>query len=78
LWSLFLLLEAASGLKVNLAKSNLIPMGNVDQEGKVSRHTRVWGCLFAGEVSWSSFGGSYKSTHIWDSVIEKIEHRLVN
>jgi hypothetical protein len=36
LWSLFLLLEAASGLKVNLAKSNLIPMGNVDQEGRLA------------------------------------------
>jgi hypothetical protein len=33
--SLFLLFEAASGLKANLAKSNLIPVGNVDQVGRL-------------------------------------------
>jgi len=29
--SLFLLLEVASGLKFNFVKSNLIPVGDVDQ-----------------------------------------------
>jgi hypothetical protein len=34
LQSLFLLFEAVSGLKVKLAKSNLIPVGNVVQVGR--------------------------------------------
>jgi hypothetical protein len=34
--SLFLLFEAALGLKVNSAKSNLIHVGNVDQVGRLA------------------------------------------
>jgi len=34
--SLFFLFEATLGLKVNLAKSNLIPLGNVDQVGRLA------------------------------------------
>ena len=51
LQSLFLCFEAASGLKTNLAKSELFPVGNV---GNVAR---LWGCIFALEVPWSSSGG---------------------
>jgi hypothetical protein len=42
--SLFLLFEVASGLKVNLTKSNLIPVGNVDQ---VERLVDIIGCGIA-------------------------------
>jgi hypothetical protein len=76
--SLFLLVEAASGLKVNLAKSNLIPAGNVDQVGRLAG---ILGCGVASllvKYLGLPLGDSYKSTHIWDGVIEKIEHRLTS
>jgi len=75
---LFLLFEAASGLKVNLAKSNLIPVGNVDQ---VSRLADILGCGIASlpvKYLGLHLGASYKSTLIWNGVIEKIEHRLAS
>jgi len=74
----FLLFEAASGLEVNLAKSNLIPVGNVDQ---VSRLADILGCGIASlpaKYLGLPLGASYKSTLIWDGVIEKIEHRLAS
>jgi hypothetical protein len=56
LWCVFLCFEAVSGLK-NLAKSELVPVGDVvDVDGLVG----IMGCgvsPFAFEVSWSSFGG---------------------
>jgi len=76
IYSLFLLFEAASGLKVNLAKSNLIPVENVDQ---VERLADIIGCGIASlPAKYLGFPlrASYKSTHIWDGVIEKIEHQL--
>jgi hypothetical protein len=76
--SLFLLFEASSGLKVNLAKSNLILVGQFDQ---AERLADILGCGFATlPVKYLGFplGASYKSTHIWDGVVEKIEHRLVS
>jgi hypothetical protein len=76
--SLFLLFEAASGLKVNLAKSNLIPVGHVDQ---VERLTDILACGFVtlpAKYLGLPLGASYKSTHIWDGVVEKIEHRLAS
>jgi hypothetical protein len=65
-------------LKVNLVKSNLILVGNVDQVGRLA------GILGYGVASSPMkylglpLGAFYKSTHIWDEVIEKIEHRLAN
>ena len=50
LLTVFLLFEVASGLKVNLAKSVLIPVGSV------SWYFRMWGCYFANKVPWSSVG----------------------
>jgi hypothetical protein len=76
--SLFLLFEAVLGLKVNLVKSNLIPVGNVDQ---VERLADIIGCVIASlpaKYLGLPLGASYKSTHIWDGVIEKIEHRLAS
>jgi hypothetical protein len=78
LQSLFLLFEAASSLKVNLAKSNLIPVGHVDQ---VERLADILGCGFAHllmKYLGLPLGASYKSTHISDGVVEKIEQRLVS
>jgi len=73
--SLFLYLEASSSLNINLAKSELVPMANVEQ---VERLAGLLSC----EVSVSTLpvkylsltlGASYKAKHIWDGIIEKIE-----
>jgi hypothetical protein len=78
LGSISLLFEAVSGLKVNLTKSNLIPVGNIDQ---VERLADIIGCGIAclpAKYLGLPLGASYKSTYIWDGVIEKIEHRLAS
>jgi hypothetical protein len=59
-------------LKVNLAKSNLIHVENVNQVGRLAR---ILGCGVATllvKYLGLPLEASYKSTHIWDGVIEKI------
>jgi hypothetical protein len=76
--SLFLLFEAVSGLKVNLAKSSLIPVGNGVQVGRLAD---ILGCEVASlpvKYLGLPLGASYKSTRIWDLVIEKVENRLAS
>ena len=78
LCSVFLLFESASGLKVNLAKSVLIPVGNVDQVGMLAG---ILGCRVASlHVKYLGLplGASYKAKHIWDGVIEKLEYQLTS
>jgi hypothetical protein len=67
-----------SGLKTNLAKSELVLVGNVDNVNKLA------GILGYGVASLSlkylclPLGASPKVKHIWDGVIEKIERRLAS
>jgi hypothetical protein len=61
-----------------LAKSNLIPVGHVDQ---AERLADILGCGFATlpvKYLGLPLGASYKSTHIWDGVVEKIDRRLAS
>jgi predicted phosphoribosyltransferase len=72
------LFEAASGLKVNLAKSELIPVGNIDLVGRLAR---ILGCgvsTLLVKYLGLPLGASHKAKHIWDGVIEKIEHQLAS
>ena len=60
----------------NLAKSNLVPMGNVDNVGGL---VGILGCQvvslpFLGLL----LGASYKTKHIWDNILEKIKRRFVS
>jgi hypothetical protein len=76
--SLFLCFEAVSGLKTNLAKSELVPVGNVDN---VAGLAGILGCGVASlplKYLGLPLGASYKAKHIWDGVIEKIERRLAS
>jgi hypothetical protein len=50
----FLLFKVASNLKVNLAKSVFITVGNVEQVGML---VGILGCGVAGVVPWSSAVG---------------------
>jgi hypothetical protein len=70
------LFEAASGLKVNLAKSVLIPMGNVQQ---VDYLASILGCEVASlpfKYLRLPLGAPNNASHIWDGILEKMERRL--
>ena len=78
LWCLFLCFEVVSGLKINLAKSKLVPVGNVD-------HVEGLAGILGFGVSYLPLkylvlplGAFYKAKHIWEYVIEKIEHQLAS
>jgi hypothetical protein len=76
--TLFLLFEVVSGLKTNLAKSKLVPVGYVDNAAGLAE---ILGCGAASmplKYLGLPLGASYKARHIWDSVIEKNEHRLAS
>jgi hypothetical protein len=73
LWSCF-----GSDLKINMAKLELIPVGNNDH---VERLASILGCGVSSlHVKYLGLllGPSYKAKHIWDGVIKKIEHWLTN
>jgi hypothetical protein len=73
---IFLLFEAASGLKVNLAKSMLIPMGNVQQ---VDYLASILGCEVASlplEYLGLPLGAPNNASHIWDDILGKMKCRL--
>jgi hypothetical protein len=74
--SIFLLFEAASGLKVNLAKSVLIPVGNVQQ---VDYLASILGCEVASlplDYLGLPLGAPSNASHIWDGILEKMDRRL--
>jgi hypothetical protein len=76
--SLFLLFEVVSSLKTNLAKSELVPVRNVDN---MARLARILGCEVASlplKYLGLLLGALYKAKHIWDSVIKKILCWLAN
>jgi hypothetical protein len=73
---LFLCFEAVSGLKVNLAKSELVPVGNVDN---VEGLAVIMGCRVSSlplKYLGLPLGACYKAKSIWNGVVEKIERRL--
>ena len=70
--------EASTGLKVNLAKSEIVPVGEVE-------NLRVLAdilCCQIGSLPMSCLGmplgSSFKSTSIWNPIIEKMERRLAS
>jgi hypothetical protein len=70
--ALFLCFEAASGLKINLAKLELVLVGNVDN---VDELTGIMGCRVSSlplKYLGLPLRASYKAKFIRDRVIEKI------
>jgi hypothetical protein len=62
--------EAVSGLKINLFKSEIVPVGDV--EGLAI----VLGCQVASLLMKYLGRAPYKASTIWNDIIEKMEHRL--
>jgi hypothetical protein len=54
---LFFCFEVVSGLEINLAKSKLVPMGNVHNVDWLASILACRVAFFAFEISWSSVGG---------------------
>jgi hypothetical protein len=72
----FLCFKAASGLRINLGKSEVVPIGAVED---VDRLAHLLGCRVASlplTYLGLPLGASYKSVSIWNGVVEKMERRL--
>jgi hypothetical protein len=70
---MFLCFEVVSGLKINLSKLELVPVGNVNN---VVELASIMGCkvsYFPIKNVGLSLGASFKNKSIWDGIIEKIE-----
>jgi hypothetical protein len=76
LCGLFLCFEAVSGLKINLAISKLVPVGNVIN---VEVLASILGCrIFSLLMTYLGLllGASVKAKSIWDDIIKKIKRQL--
>jgi hypothetical protein len=76
--ALLLCFEAVSGLKINLAKSVLVPVGNVDN---VVELANTLGCgTFSLPLKYLGMPlrASFKAKSIWDDIVEKMEYRLAS
>jgi exonuclease III len=74
--SVFVWFQASSGLKINLGKSELVPVGSVPD---VEELAVVLGCK-VGTLPMSylglPLGSSFKDKTIWNGIVEKLETRL--
>jgi phosphate starvation-inducible membrane PsiE len=79
--ALFLSFKVVTNLKINLAKSKLVYVGNVN---KVDGWDGIMGCLvfffFFEFLKYLGFslGDYHKTKSIWDGIIEKIKHELTS
>jgi hypothetical protein len=73
---IFLCFEAASGLRINLGKSEIVPIGEIED---VEGLAQLLGCRVASlPMTYLGLllGASYKAVSIWNGVIEKMERQL--
>jgi len=75
---LLLCFEAVSGLKVNLAKSLLVPIGNVDNVAKFATILSCGTYSLPMKYLGMPLGVCDKATSIWDDIIVKMERCLAN
>jgi hypothetical protein len=72
----FIWFQAISGLKINLGKSELVPVGDVTN---VNELVGILGCrVSALPLTYLGLplGVSFKNKSIWNSVVEKVEKHL--
>jgi hypothetical protein len=73
---LFLCFEAASGLKINLSKSEIVPIGEVQN---IELLASIFDCRVVGlhrKYLGLPLGAHYKDNTIWNNMIETTERRL--
>ena len=73
---LFTWFEAISGLKINLSKSEMVPVGNVSDLNSLAA---ILGCKTV-QLPMTylglPLGAKFKSKSIWDPILEKMERKL--
>ena len=72
----FIWFQAVSGLKINLGKSELVPVGD---EVVVEELAGILGCKVSSlplQYLGLPLGSGYKDTSLWTNIIEKTERRL--
>jgi hypothetical protein len=75
---LLLCFEAVSGLKVNLAKPLLVPVGNVDDFVELVDILGSGTSYLSLKYLGMPLGACYKVKSIWDGIVVKIERRLAS
>ncbi|KAB1217243.1 hypothetical protein CJ030_MR4G021078 [Morella rubra] len=73
---LLLCFEAVSGLRINLTKSKVIPIGRVDNVQELAGILEYGLSLLPLRYLGLPLGASFKCIHIWDGIIERMERRL--
>ena len=74
--TLLLCFEVVSGLKVNLSKSKIVPVGLVNNLNEVAA---ILGCKVSSlpmKYLGLTLGAPHKSKAMWDGIVEKIECKL--
>ena len=78
LWEILAFFEVVSGLHINLAKSVLVPVGEVTNMGEL---VALLGCsqshlpmTYLG----LPLGAKFKDRAIWNSILERMEQRLTS
>jgi hypothetical protein len=70
--------EAVSGLKINLSKSEIVPVGDVPHIGDL---VQILACKQSGlpmHYLGLPLGAKFKETAIWNPVLERVEKRLAS
>ena len=70
--------EALSGLRINLDKSSLIPMGRVENEENLAIELGYKISDLPTEYPGLSLGAKRKASSVWDGVEERFRKRLAN
>jgi hypothetical protein len=68
--------EAASGLKINLSKFEIVPVGDVPH---IVELMQILGCkqlVLPMHYLGLSLGATFKETAIWNPILERVEKRL--
>ena len=72
----FICFEAVLGLKINLPKSQIVPIGEVED---IDRLASIFGCRVEGlpmKYVGLPLRAPYKCTTIWNGIVETMERRL--
>jgi mannosylglycoprotein endo-beta-mannosidase len=73
---LLLCFEAASGLKINLGKSDVIPVGEVTNVEKLAAILECRVAQLPMSYLGLPLGAKFKSKQIWNDILERVERRL--
>ena len=67
--------EVVTGLRVNMSKSEMVPIGDVDNISSLADIlSSYWG--FANDLHWDAFRSFLQGYRVWNPIIEKVERRL--